>query len=301
MIKRPIFFIGVPRSGTTVVFEAFARTSSLGWLSNYSELWPAWPSLNMLCPLLDNRFFRLRGNKKQYGRVLPGNRYLPQPVEAYNFWDMYTQRNFSRSFLIGEKASHVEAARVARQIERVLCYQLKKRLVTKLTGPARICYLSSIFNDAVFVHVVRDGRAVVHSLLKVKFWREKGGFDGPFWQGGLTEADIDRWIQDNKNPATLCALQWERILELTQKEAMCLMQDQLLTVKYEDYVANPEGVLSAIYQATGVVPSDAYCQTGSRAPVFNHNTKYRDEMPVETIMRITDQMRSMLKAYDYLD
>jgi hypothetical protein len=66
-------------------------------------------------------------------------------------------------------------------------------------------------------------------------------------------------------------------------------------------VANPEGVLSAIYQATGVVPSNAYCQTGPSAPVSNHNSKYRDEMPVETIMRITDEMRSMLKAYDYLD
>ena len=301
MISRPIFFIGAPRSGTTILFEAFAMLSSLGWLSNYSEMWPAWPSANILCPLLDNRLIRLRGNKKQYGRVVLGNRYLPQPVEAYNFWDRYTERDFSGSFLLGETASPDEATRVIRQIEHVLRYQRKKRFATKLTGPARIGYLSSIFNDAIFVNVVRDGRAVVHSLLNVKFWREKGGGEGPFWQGGLNEADIKCWIDSHKDPAILCALQWNKILELTQTESLKLEHDQFITVKYEDYIANPSDMLSSICRATGVAPpSNTLGQSGFTSPLTNQNTKYIDDMPNNTINRITEIMRPMLTANGYL-
>ena len=302
MIRRPIIFIGAPRSGTTIVFEAFADSSLLGWLSNYSDTWPAWPSLNILCPLLDNRLIKFRGKKKQYDQVALGNRFLPQPVEAYNFWDMYTERNFSGSFLLGEKATPDEAARVIRQIEQVLRYQRKKRFATKLTGPARIGYLSSIFNDAIYVNVVRDGRAVVHSLLNVKFWREKGGFEGPFWQGGLTEVEIKCWIDSHKDPAVLGALQWNKILELTQEEALNLEPEQLLTVKYEDYVSNPSDVLSSIYLATGVKPpADTLDQSESAPLITNLNTKYIDDMPYETINQITEIMRPMLVANGYMD
>ena len=111
-LARPIFFIGMPRSGTTVIFEAFARHEKLGWLSNYCEMFPCRPIINILCPLLDNRFIRARGRIRQYGSVPLGNRYLPQPVEAYAFWDYYTGVLFSGKYLENIEAESKTVNRV---------------------------------------------------------------------------------------------------------------------------------------------------------------------------------------------
>lgn len=90
VLDKPIIFIGMPRSGTTILFERFAQHPELGWLSNYCEKQPAWPVLNLLCPLLDNPVVGLRGEKKQYSRLRLGNRFYPRPNESYAFWDHYT-------------------------------------------------------------------------------------------------------------------------------------------------------------------------------------------------------------------
>ena len=68
----------------------------------------------------------------------------------------------------------------------VLRYHGKARFAAKLTGPARISYVSSIFPEARFVHVVRDGRAVVQSLMKVEFWGARDRMTRPAWENGLT-------------------------------------------------------------------------------------------------------------------
>ena len=39
-VDRPIFFVGAPRSGTTVLFEIFAARDELAWPSQYLERAP---------------------------------------------------------------------------------------------------------------------------------------------------------------------------------------------------------------------------------------------------------------------
>lgn len=301
MLDNPIFFLGMPRSGTTVVFEAFAKSTPLGWLSNYTEMWPTWPVANLLCPLLDNKLLNLRGNKKQYGKVVFGNRYLPQPVEAYNFWDHYSGRNFSRDYMLGVKAKPEEVVRIQLAVGRVLRYQIKKRLVTKLTGPGRVEYLSSVFPNATFVHLVRDGRAVVHSLMNVGFWKEKGGFEAPFWQGGLSDVELDLWHKKNNDPAMLCAMQWNKVVQTIQQECYLLNEDNYLVVKYEDYITDPQRELKRIAELTNCPSINSVISTiGNGASIVNMNDKYKQTFSAKTISLITDVMKPMLKEFDYI-
>ena len=39
-VDRPIFFVGMPRSGTTLVFEAVAAHEDLAWLSQHVQRAP---------------------------------------------------------------------------------------------------------------------------------------------------------------------------------------------------------------------------------------------------------------------
>lgn len=251
----PVFIIGMPRSGTTIIFEKFVELEQYGWLSNYSEMYPGLPSLNLLCRLLNNKFISLRGRKKQYSSVRFGNRYLPQAVEAYAFWDMYARGNFSRDFLLNAKAGKDEIDSVAEAISKTLKYQHKDYFATKLTGPGRIAYLDSIFPDARFIHVVRDGRAVVNSLLRVGFWKEKGGFDAPFWTNGLSEDELIPW-KENRHPAILTAIQWLKVISSIREEAKELPSHRYLEVRYEDFVSSPEKCVNEFYKFSGIVGID---------------------------------------------
>ena len=44
--EKPIFFIGVPRSGTTIIYEQFSKHSDLAWLSNFSAKYPRMTWIN---------------------------------------------------------------------------------------------------------------------------------------------------------------------------------------------------------------------------------------------------------------
>jgi Sulfotransferase family len=299
-LKDPIFFIGFPRSGTTIIFEAFVRNPEFGWLANYAEMWPRAIAANILCRLLDNRLVRLRGHKKQYGSVRFGNRYLPQPVEAYAFWDHYTGIDFSRDYLLGQTADDASRHNVHKALQKTMRYQGKTHFATKLTGPGRIEYLLSIFPDARFVHVIRDGRAAVESLLRVEFWRNKGGLDAPFWMNGLESESIDDWEMSGKDPVVLAAHQWKRIIGTTLDEAQSMAQGQYAEVKYEDFVVSAQTQTSRLLSWAGLNVDDSRAQVEtSGAGLDDMNQKYLQVLSREKVADMNRIMGPMLDRLGY--
>jgi len=260
-------------------------------------MWPGAVWANILCRLLDNRIIRLRGHKKQYGKVRPGNRYLPQPDEAYAFWDHFTGIDFSRDFLLGLTADSVSGRRVCEALEKTLAYQGKVRFATKLTGPGRIYYLLSIFPDARFVHVIRDGRAAVESLLRVAFWREKGGLDAPFWANGLETAAIDDWVASGKDPVILASHEWRKIVQTTREEAHGLGRNQYTEVKYEDFVGSPRDEIDRLSAWAGLAgPGDVRFETPG-AGIVDMNRKYLEvfsDVQIDAMDRVMGPMLGQL-------
>lgn len=295
----PIFFIGMPRSGTTILFEKFVESDEFGWLSNYSEMFPRKPAVNILCRLLNNRFFNLKGRKKQYGTVKFGNRYYPQAVEAYAFWDLYTRPDFSRDYLSEASASDDQKQKVCRAVRKTLLYQGKNRLVTKLTGPGRIAYLKSIFPDAKFIHVIRDGRAVVNSLMRIDFWRDKGGYEAPFWNNGLSSESLQPWL-DQSHPAILAAVQWANIIRSIRQEADAIPEEDYIEIKYEDFVTDPVSEMEKLYVFAGIHHIDLNENTDSNAALITDMNKTILENLDETNSQaVEDVMCEMLRQTGY--
>ncbi len=299
MKHSPVFFIGMPRSGTTIVFEKFVESPMFGWLSNYSEMYPSFPFINLLCPLLNNRFINLQGHKKQYGKVRFGNRYLPQAVEAYAFWDRYARDDFSCDFLLQDIATEKERENVHRAVNSVLKYQMKDRFATKLTGPGRISYLKSIFPDARFIHVVRDGRAVVGSLMKVDFWKGKGGFDGPFWNNGLTEKDLQPWVEMS-HPAVITAIEWVKVVAGIRHDSSLLENGQYIEVRYEDFIQNPEQLVADLYRFVGVQEQESpVSEPQNRTMMANRNKNNFTDIDSDIVDAIEAIMSTTLKDFGY--
>ena len=273
---------------------------NLGWPSNYTEISATRPVLNVLRRLLDNRFVHCKGHKQQYGPALPGNRYLPKPAEAYEFWDRQTGRPFSRDFLVGEAADDITRERVRREVLKILQWQGKTRFAAKFTGPARIGFLNSLFPDAYFVHVIRDGRAVVNSLLNVGFWKQKGGFSSPFWHNGLTTRDLKEWAAADHDAAVLAALQWRKIITVAQTESRRLAPERYLEVRYEDFVAAPAAIIRTVEEFAKLRAPQGRASFETDLRVENMNNKVFPRSASADLAQANALISPTLKALGYV-
>ena len=185
-------------------------------------------------------------------------------------------------------------------VGKLLRYQRKARFATKITGPARIAYLSSIFPDARLVHVVRDGRAVVRSLLDVHFWGGTWREREVAWSGGLTEEDLGRWRALDQAPLALAALQWRAIIRNARDEARRLAGGRYAELRYEDFVAGPEAALDEMAEFCELPASaEAHEFLAERVDLRDMNFRWREAFEPAEVEMLDDLIGDELEQLGY--
>ena len=299
-IDRPIIVVGAPRSGTTLVFNTFSARSDLAWFTQHLSRLPRWPSVTALARLADVN----RGLRKSIDRSDRRRRRLEKlrvgPSEAYGVWERYCGERFLFDFLRDQRATSSEAREMRELVGKLLRYQRKARFATKITGPARIAYLSSIFPDARLVHVVRDGRAVVRSLLDVHFWGGTWREREVAWSGGLTEEDLGRWRALDQAPLALAALQWRAIIRNARDEARRLAGGRYAELRYEDFVAGPEAALDEMAEFCELPASaEAHEFLAERVDLRDMNFRWREAFEPAEVEMLDDLIGDELEQLGY--
>ncbi len=287
---NPVIIIGSGRSGTTIISEIIFRHESLAWPSSYQEKLPAIAEINLLRNLFENRLWRLQGQKPQLNKVSFFNKFLFKPAEAYRFWEAITGNriNFSRQFLLNETATEEEKIKIRKIYLKMIKYQRRKRLAFKITGPARIGYLSSIFPDACFINITRDLFPTVHSWLKVDFWQDKGK-NQLWWTGAYTDKEM-QWAKENsEEPALLAALQYKKITETTQWE-ISKHNINCLTIRYEDFVSHPQNTINQILEFAQLEKSNSIINYMKRNKIFDQNKNTELNLFSETDKQVMQQI-----------
>jgi len=255
-LASPLFLVGMGRSGTTVIFESVAAHPAVGWFNYHLERLPRWPWLATAARPCDlSHAFRKSVNPSSRRRPWL-ERLRDGPSEAYSVWATCCGEKFRHDYLLDVEPTAEERRRARELVAQVLRYQGKRRFVAKLTGPARMGYLLGIFPDARFVHVVRDGRAVVESLMRVDFWKDSYRMYEPAWRGGLTQEDRETLAQAGGGPLALAAVQWRAVIERTREEARRHHPQRYLEIRYEDYLRDPLGMLARVFEQADLSPSD---------------------------------------------
>jgi hypothetical protein len=246
-VERPIFFVGMPRSGTTLMFEAFAAHPDLAWFSQYFNRLSRFPSVSVLSRIADlHPKLRRRVERSDQSRRL-SNRLRVGPSEAALAWERYSGARFHTDFLLDAEASADERDRLHATVSKILLYHGKPRFAAKVTGPARIGYLTSVFPDARFVHIIRDARAVVQSLMRAPFWKDTWRLREPAWCGGLRDDELATWERLDRSPVALAALEWRAVIRTARQEASRLATGRYREVRYEDFLSDPHSVLGQLF------------------------------------------------------
>jgi hypothetical protein len=126
--------------------------------------------------------------------------------------------------------------------------QGRNLFIHKFTGWPRASFIQRVFPEARFVHVIRDGRAVVRSMLRVPWWK---GWNGPAeWGFGPIPEKYARDWERSRSPAVLAAIEWSILIEAAERSRGQIPPDQWLDIRYEDFVHSPSEETAALLRFT---------------------------------------------------
>ncbi len=204
-------------------------------------------------------------------------------------------------------------------------------LIEKTVGNTlRPLFVQRVFPEALFIHLLRDGRDVVESVyrqwLAPPDWRyiAKKAMAFPITQAfgyALTYAKTTiakaifpsnphtgtwgpryRGIDDDvatNDLLTVCAIQWRRSIEKALEEFAQIPEAKVLTIRYEDFVTEPREHLAKIAVFLGLNPE--FYRNADLSHISNSNIgkglKNLNDSQIETIM---DVIRPPLRRLGYL-
>lgn len=266
-IHAPIFIIGCPRSGTSVFYEKLAQHPDLAFISRATKKVPSSELVTRLLLLARRNF---------------------QPTEAENVWGKFSHGD---DHSLGRDDATPRARRYLHAVVRThLAIFGKPRFLAKCPrNSVRVEFLDAIFPDAIFVHIVRDGRAVAHSIMRSRL-KEEGAYWGtrpPGWRAleGLPLIEA-------------AALQWKLITEHALRSAQALPPERYIELRYEDFTARPVEVLHAVAAKCGLAWDPAFLKT-LVGDIENRNFKWRENLKPDEVERLHALIGDVLTRLGY--
>jgi omega-hydroxy-beta-dihydromenaquinone-9 sulfotransferase len=284
----PLFMVGAGRSGSTLLARLVSKHPHVSYLTREMARTPHRPHRNRrLLRVVDTPIL---------GSLL---RRRCEIAEAYPFWERLA-RGFSspmRDLRADDVTPFVRRTLHAAFAEAVL--PSRPRFFAKLTGWSRIGYLNELFPNARFVHLVRDGRDVASSLLRVWFWK---GWRGPEnWHfGPLPSPDHELWLEYDRSFVVLAGLGWKLLVNSVEEARPALPADRFLQSRYEDFLAAPEPELRRITEFAGLDWDDRLHRAMQKDAVRDQAGRHRKDLSERQAENLTRILEPELQVYGYL-
>jgi omega-hydroxy-beta-dihydromenaquinone-9 sulfotransferase len=287
--KGPIIIVGAGRTGTTVFHHMLSEHPHLAWLpGRISSRFPEKLTLGRL--VMKGLDYPLLGELLKR-RIRPG--------ESYPFWEHHC-KGFSAPYrdLLAADVTDKARSHLPRTMAKILT-EKRNRLLLKITGWPRIGFLSEIFEDARYIHVMRDGRAVANSMLNVYFWQ---GWKGPqnWGWGELSPAQEDEWNEHDQSFVALAAIQWKILMDAMEKAKKTVSSEKFLEIRYEDLCADPLGQFQKVTQFCELEWTDGFERRLGKYQPRNSNYKFKYDLTPKQQRDLEEVLGNYLTRYGYL-
>lgn len=286
-LKKPIFIIGSGRSGSTVFHEILSEHPNSYWLSNLSSIFPK--SLTL------NKMMMMSINIPIINNVIKD---VIKPSESWKFWECY-----SKSFvdpirdIYSSDVTNKEKKQIINALSRISTKK-RNRFLGKIVGWPRVGYIHEIFKDAKFIHILRDGRAVVNSIINVDWWQGWKGHQN--WQRpALTSSQLEEWENHNKSFIALAAIEWKILMNAHEKIKGNLSNNNFLEIKYEDLCRDPLNILKKTIEFCELDWSDKINKKLKKIRLNSANDKYKNDLTKDQIKILEKVLHHYLIRYGY--
>lgn len=266
-VKKPIFILGYPRSGTTHLIYQLSMDPQFGWCRTFEAISPH--VLILLGPVL-REISEVALPKKRPMDNMPMGSDLPMEEEfamanmgmesmahALYFPKQFT--NYTKRFaLFTNRDEKTSWQKTHKYLLQKLTYQNNgKQLILKSPfDTARIPELLELYPDALFIHIARNPYAVYSSNKRL--------YQKILPQLALQQAsdpvDMEGHIK------TTYELVYRRFLQSVSE----LPKSQFYQIQYEQFIGYEHDVIKDIYNHFGIAGAE---EAASRLHLENNSTK----------------------------
>ena len=227
VLDKPVFVIGCGRSGTTILGHLLSQHKRLAYLNEPRHLWKqCYPQTEI---------WSTNASK------IPGQLYLTK-----NDSNPKATLKLKQLFSIEAKL------------------QGANRLVEKLPiNSYRVDFITSMFPDAQFIHIIRNGVAVAQSIAKLSDegqWFGMRNFGTGNYKWHLLESFASK-IEQYSALVKLCndhytrgLLEWRMAIESIQTAVDMLPKNQYLELRYETFIDDPVNTCHLVENFLNEVP-----------------------------------------------
>ena len=261
---KPILIIGAPGSGTTLLYQSLCCHRDLAYITH-----------NMLRAGI-RKHGRLMGDRRKAMFILQNLIHrdpasiLPHEADAFwmtyfGYYDYRTENDYTEEM----------AAYFRKKVLQVQNLWGRSRFVNKnLQNSFRVRLLNSIFPDAKFIHIIRDGRAVAFSLLNKK----ELGATSPILLVGFKDILGDKY-QPERSELYNHGLAWAEYVRKAREASAFAQGSRYYEVRYENLVTEPYNELRNIVDFCEL---DWYSEFKEKIPpTQNMNEKWKQKASKE--------------------
>ena len=239
---RPVFIVGAPRSGSTILYQTITAELRVAYINNLScTLHNSLPFGFRLSRLLfmgrSHRCFSSRfGDTRQCG--------WNAPSECGEFWYRWLDRE--QHFVDWADMSSAMVREIRHEIGRATRIARLPLVFKNLNAGQRLRLISSVVPDARIIHIRRDPVDNVRSILKSR--KRIGVKPGRWWS--IRPPGFEAYL---RLPETeLCAAQLKGLTAQIEADRHLFPESSWLELNYEEFVQAPRDTLKRIAGFLGV-------------------------------------------------
>ncbi len=291
---RVAFLVGAGRSGTTLLYKLLCLHPQVAYISNYENRFRWFPD-GLACRAVAGRTnAKLRAWFKQGGNAYfvkrPWlQRLFPTPHEGESVFASCGVPLFPAPDYLADEST---AMCLRRRFERLRRGAGAPVFLSKRTANnRRLRLLATIFPNARYVHLVRDGREVAQSLSTVEWWNGH-----TVWWDGRTALEMERAGEPR---LAICARNWVRELEAVRAQLAQISPDRVLELRFESLLKDPMRELERVLGFLGVDSRTSYRDAIESLQLRPAPGKWQSDWGNEQLACVLDEVQPMLHELGY--
>ncbi|MHA7808482.1 MAG: sulfotransferase family protein [Marinobacter adhaerens] len=225
---QPVFIIGAPRTGSTILYQALTNAYQFIYIDNTACFWHRnlrwglWLSHKRHGSQPHSNFDATNGNTRKFGGHAPS--------ECGEFWYRWLPKD--RHFVDHCEVTPKVVEEMRAEILGASGYFNRPILFKNLNAGQRLRLIHKAFPNAKFIFVRRDPRFVTLSILKAR--KKVGASAGQWWSIMPANVDELRTLPEGN----MCAAQVYFLERQIEKDLALFPKENVQEVHYQDFNEN---------------------------------------------------------------
>lgn len=286
-LDAPVVLVGTGRCGSTILYSLLAIHDDLGWIPSWVARYPESEWL-----AAGNRLWSVPGMDR-----FRDTRGFPKPVEPNALFTKRHPGYFTEA--VNEQVIADARQLMIPVLTRIRRWTGRPRLLLKMVGrPVKIELFESIADSPVVVHVTRDLKPTVASLLKVDFFARTGTLEDWRW-GTIPDSYLEMHERSGGAPEVIAAIQYALNRAELDRQMKLVAPARRLELAYSELVADPLRQIRTIAQLANLTVDERFEKRLSQRQVFGGaDSKWKKQLTAAQVQRLDEFEELMVSDQD---